>query len=131
MKHSIYDGNRNTIRVIKLDIEEMVANRDKVSFHQYISPKLPITESSIMSGDVLTYEAKVVEIITPERLRIKLALDKNSQELVDLFVELESNKYKEIIHINAKKFRIENDILNTKINKLENTWFNKIIGIFR
>lgn len=127
MIHSIYDGNTESVKIVKLNIEEEYINYPSFEFQQYEEPIIAsINDVSPTSIAMTTYRARVNEIITRDRKRVKIVLDKGSQEIVDLFVEIETHKLKENLRSSQRNRNIEVDRLQCIIYELENTWYKKL-----
>jgi len=124
MLNSIYDGNTETVKIVKLKLEEEYLNYPMFEFKEYSKPEVvSINDASAMSVNYSTYRTEVKEIITKDRKRIKLALDKSSQELVDLFIDLKTNELRNRLEM----LYMEKAKLHQKVYELEASWFSKIV----
>jgi len=127
--NSIYGGERKTVKLIKLHIEEEQRS-PIVELYHYQHRPLGSEDISDASTQVTTYKAEIKKFCVVERGKrrnIKIVLDKNAQELVDLMVEVETKVFKQMIandlRINDKKI----EILHRKIKELQNPWYKKLL----
>lgn len=126
-KQNIYEQPDDTVQLIDINIElHRVDDRHTIMYvdDRHTISNVESPEDNVAS--VTTYTARVVEWCTHDRTRIRLALTKNAQQLVDIHTESYVNEIDTHRRIRtAQRVRIAE--LERELAEARRPWYKKLL----